>query len=89
MIIFSFVLFVASNAEQARYKRTLEDVFALAKEDEIWPILICDMCVESLKCSREYCKMCHDCMNPIYIHQIGKTFFFFVDVVVKTNKTFL
>ncbi len=23
------------------------------------------MCVESLKCSREYCKICNDCMNPI------------------------
>ena len=70
IIIFSVVFisncFIATSAlnEVNRNRRTLEDVFALVKQDEIWPLLLCDMCIETLKCSRDYCKICSECVNP-------------------------
>jgi hypothetical protein len=66
LVFFISNCFIATSAvnEINRYRRTLEDVFALVKQDEIWPLLLCDMCIEALKCSRDYCRICSECSNP-------------------------
>jgi hypothetical protein len=66
LVFFISNCFIATSAvnEINRYRRTLEDVFALVKQDEIWPLLLCDMCIETLKCSRDYCRICSECSNP-------------------------
>ena len=67
LVVFSLFLIGASCtsvlSNKNRHRRTLEDVFALVKQDEIWPLLLCDMCTETLKCARDYCRICSDCMN--------------------------
>ena len=44
-------------------KRSVDDVIAIASQDEIMKQWICEICVEKFICNRAYCNVCDECRH--------------------------